>query len=798
MKHPEIVSQLTLEEKASLCSGTDMWHFKDIERLGVPEVMVADGPHGLRKQNEKNMTVSQSIDATCFPLATSTASSWDVSLTEELGRTLGEEAVAESVDVVLGPGINIKRNPLCGRNFEYFSEDPILAGKMAAGLIKGIQSTGAKACVKHFAANNQEYNRMSISSEIDERTLREIYLRAFEIAVKESAPATVMCAYNKINGVYASEDDRLLNKILRDEWGFDGLVMSDWGAVNDRVLGAAAGLDVEMPSSGGMNNRKLVKAVKEGRLDEKVLDVIADRVIDLALSKVPATDGYDIAEHDAVSARLAEKCAVLLKNNSILPFSKDEKVLIVGQLAVKPRYQGAGSSFINAHKVTSLIDAMQEEGIRYAYESGYDIKGKANAEKLADEACELAKKYDKVVIMAGLTPKYEAEGFDRASINLPPEQDELIRRICEVNANTVVVLSAGSVVAMPWADKAAAILHMGLSGQASGKACMRLLYGYANPCGKTAETYPIKYEDIPSAKYFPGKRYTVEYREGLYVGYRYFSTSHAPVLFPFGYGLSYTRYEYSDIAVSKTAINEGEDIEVTFKVTNVGDRDGEEISQVYISAEDSPVYRPYIELKGFAKTAIKAGESAEVTIKLPARSFEYYNIIDSAWRAHSGKFTIRVGGCSDDLPLTADIAVNASDYPIPEYGSWHKAPSNEPISDEDFTLLLGRPITPEPSIPTQGNFTADDSIGDMAATSGLARFVLRMAKPFTRLGMHAEKDDPNYLMIYEVMKTSPIRALSFSSQGMFNEKMAQGVLMMMNGHKFKGLCKVIGNLRSKE
>ncbi|MDE6550860.1 MAG: glycoside hydrolase family 3 C-terminal domain-containing protein [Clostridia bacterium] len=797
MKHPEIVSQLTLEEKAALCSGTDMWHFKGIERLGVPAVTVSDGPHGLRKQTKKNMTVSQSVDATCFPLATSTASSWDVELVEELGRTLGEEAVAESVDVVLGPGVNIKRNPLCGRNFEYFSEDPLLAGKMAAGLINGIQSTGAKACIKHFAANNQEYNRMSISSEVDERTLREIYLRAFEIAIKESKPATVMCSYNKINGVYASEDDRLLNKILRDEWGFDGLVMSDWGAVNDRVMGVAAGLDVEMPSSGGMNNRKLVKAVKEGRLDEKVLDVAADRVIDLALSQVPAKDGYDIAEHDAISARIAEKCAVLLKNDSLLPFSKDEKVLIIGQLAVKPRYQGAGSSFINAHKVTSLIDALQEEGIRYAYESGYDIRGKANSEKLINEACELAAKYDKVVIMAGLTPKYEAEGFDRSSINLPPEQDELIKRVSEINHNTAVVLSAGSVVAMPWIDSVAAVLNMGLSGQASGRACMRLMYGMCNPCGKTAETYPISYDDIPSAKYFPGKRYTVEYREGLYVGYRYFSTSSTPVLFPFGHGLSYTRYEYSDIKIDKSSIKEGEDIEVSFKVSNVGDRDGEEISQVYISADGSPVYRPYIELKGFAKTAIKAGESAIVTIKLPAKSFEYYNTVDNAWRTHSGKFVIRVGGGSNSLPLSAEVEMQAKEYPLPECGDWYKAPNSDAISDEDFTKLLSRPITEEPSIPTKGNFTADDSIGDMAETCRLARFVLKMAKRFIRLGMHAEKDDPNYLMIYEVMKTSPIRALSYSSQGMLNEKMAQGLLMMMNGHKFKGLCKIIGNIGKK-
>ena len=799
LNHADIVNQMTLEEKASLCSGKDMWHFKGVERLNIPEVMVTDGPHGLRKQEESQLMLNQSVKATCFPAAVTTACSWDEELLEEMGKTLGDEAQCEGVRVVLGPGVNIKRNPLCGRNFEYFSEDPYLAGKMAAAMVRGIQENGTGACLKHYCANNQEYYRMSISAELDERSLREIYLTPFEIAVKEGKARTVMCAYNKLNGVYGSENPLTLNEILRGEWHFDGLTMTDWGATCDRVKGAPAGLDVEMPSSGGMNDKKLVKAVQAGELDERVLDVIADRVVDLALtSPGKKIGGYDIKAHDKVARRVASAGAVLLKNDGMLPLDEEEKVLYIGNMTVKPRYQGAGSSFINAHKVTSVADALEERKLRFAYEPGYDLEGREKREKLLEQACELAAKYKNIVIMAGLPPKYEAEGFDRENMRLPDEQNELIRRVCEVNPNVTVVLSGGGAMEMPWIDKVRAVLFTGLSGQASGAAAVDLLYGYENPSGKLAETFPISYGDVPSSKYFPGKRYLTEYREGIYVGYRYYATAGVPVLFPFGHGLSYTSFEYTDLVISSSSIKEGEEVDVTFTVTNVGKRDGAEVAQIYVSCPDSDIYKPSLQLKGFKKIYLMVGESKRVSLTLSARAFQSWNTAEHEWAAEKGEYVVKVASSSADIRLSERISVT----PVRErrqtaIKGWYAHPSPAQISDEEFSRLLGRPLSREKSLPEKGSFTADDSFNDMASQSRLARFIIRISRRIICMQMHAPKDDPNCMMMHEVMVTSPIRSLSFSSQGMFNERMAEGLLTMLNGKFFKGMWQILKNIGKK-
>ena len=800
LKHADIVEKLSLEEKASLCSGKDMWHFKGIERLGIPEVMVTDGPHGLRKQEEKQLLLNQSVKATCFPTAVTTACSWDEELLEYLGRTLGEEAVCEGVRVVLGPGMNIKRDPLCGRNFEYFSEDPYLAGKMSAAMVRGIQENGTGACPKHYCCNNQEYYRMSISAEVDERALRELYLAPFETVVKEAAPQTMMCAYNKINGVYASENPLTLNEIPRGEWGFAGLMMTDWGATADRVKGAAAGMDVEMPSSGGMNDKKLVAAVQAGELDERVLDVIADRVIDLALTSPARKEGgYDADAHDKVARKVAAASAVLLQNDGMLPLDESEKVLFIGQMTLKPRFQGAGSSFINAHKITSVADALGERGLRFAYEQGYETEKckKKQSEKLLQKAADMAAKYKNVVIMAGLPPSFEAEGFDRSHMCLPDEQNELIERVAAVNPNVAVVISGGGAVEMPWADKVRAVLFMGLAGQCGGAATVDLLYGFENPSGKLAESFPVKYEDAPSAQYFPGKRYYSEYREGIFVGYRYYATAGVKPRFAFGHGLSYTSFEYSNLRLGAEKIREGEGVEVTFTLKNSGARDGAEVAQIYVAAPKGGVYVPAFELKGSKKVFLRAGEERTVSITLPARAFMYWNVKEGDWCAQNGEYTVWLGAASDDFKAQAKVFVSAPEHKTADAGGWYASPSPERVGDEDFAALLGRPINKEKPLPKKGEFTMNDSFNDMSATSGFARFIIKVSRGIISLSMHAPADDPNCKMMHEVMITSPLRSLSFSSQGMFNEKMADGLLLMLNGKFFKGLGRLIANIGKK-
>lgn len=665
MNIKDLVSKMTLEEKAGLCSGSDFWHTKAVERLGIPAVMVSDGPHGLRKQdlNADHLGVNISIEAVCFPAACALACSFDRELIYKMGQALGNECQAEDVSVILGPGANIKRSPVCGRNFEYFSEDPYLSSQMAANHIKGVQSQNVGTSLKHFAANNQEHRRMSASSEIDERTLREIYLASFETAVKEAKPWTVMCSYNRINGVYASENKKLLTDILRDEWGFDGFVVSDWGAVDERVRGLEAGLDLEMPSSGGFNDELIVKAVKDGSLDEKVLDRAVERilgVIDRYLENRNKNAVWDKEKDSRLAREIERECIVLLKNeDSILPLSKTEKVAFIGEFAEKPRYQGGGSSHINSFDSLSALDAVK--GVcDVEYARGYDSSADIIDENLIAEAVSLAEKSDKAVIFAGLPDSFESEGFDRSHMRMPENQNKLIAEVCKVQPNTVVVLHNGSPVEMPWINDVKGILEVYLGGQSVGGAEIDILFGDANPCGKLAETFPKKLSDNPSYLSFPGEGDRTVYSEGIFVGYRYYDKKEMDVLFPFGHGLSYTQFEYSNLKLSADRITDDDTLNVTVDVKNVGKVSGKEIVQLYVSDRESRVIRPLKELKGFEKLSLEPGEQKTAEFVLDKRSFAYYNTEISDWHVESGEFDIMVGKSSRDIVLSDTVYVEST------------------------------------------------------------------------------------------------------------------------------------------
>lgn len=655
-----IMKELTLEEKASLCSGLDFWHTKPVERLDIPSVMVSDGPHGLRKNVEDSENPNESIKAVCFPTASALACSFDRTLLETLGKAIGEECQHERLAVALGPGCNIKRSPLCGRNFEYFSEDPYLSGQLAAAHIKGVQSRGVGTSLKHFACNNQEYRRMSVSAEVSERALREIYLAPFETAVKESRPWTVMCSYNRINGVFSSENKRLLTDILRDEWGFDGLVMSDWGAVNDRVEGIKAGLDLEMPTSYEKNDRLIIEAVKSGRLNESELDKCVRRIlemIDRYLENAEPETLWDMNRHHELARRIESECIVLLKNeNEVLPLNKNKKIAFIGKFAETPRYQGGGSSHINSFKVTSALDAVSEYA-EVTYAEGYDLTGNSN-EILLSKAVSCAENADTAVIFAGLPDEYESEGYDRSHMSLPENQLKLIDEICRVNKNTIVVLHNGSPVEMPFAGKVKGILETYLGGQAVGGAVCDVLFGKSNPCGKLPETFPIKLSDNPSYLNFPGEGDKVQYNEGIFVGYRYYDYKNTEPLFPFGHGLSYTAFEYSDFKLSHSEINDGKLLTAEVTVRNIGSRAGKEIVQLYVSGRKSSVIRPLKELKGFEKVELKPGEAKKVMFRLDSRAFSYYCEEIGDWYAESGEYEIMVGASSADIRLKDSVYVN--------------------------------------------------------------------------------------------------------------------------------------------
>lgn len=661
-----LVSQMTLEEKAGLCSGRDFWHTKAVERLGIPEVMVADGPHGLRKQEEKgdHLGMGDSIPAVCFPAGCLSASSFDRELLRELGETLGNECQAENISVLLGPAMNIKRSPLCGRNFEYYSEDPYVSTELAEAYIEGVQSKNVGTSPKHFLANNQEHRRMSASSNVDERTLREIYLASFEGAVKKAKPWTIMGSYNQVNGVFATENEEYLTKILREEWGFDGYAVSDWGAVNDRVPALKAGLELEMPGSNGVNDKKIVEAVRSGDLDEKVLDRACERLLDVFfryLDNRDETAVFDREKDHETARKVAEESMVLLKNDGVLPLKKTEKIAFIGHYAKMPRYQGGGSSHIHSSKVVSALEAANgNENITFA--QGFDDKADETDDRMLAEAVDAARAADKAVLFVGLPERYESEGFDRKHMHLPEVQNALIEAVCEVQKNVVIVLHNGSPVEMPWADKVQGILESYLAGQAVGEAQYRILFGEVNPSGKLAETFPVRLEDNPTYFYYGKEGDAVEYREGVLVGYRYYDAKNIPVLFPFGHGLSYTKFEYSDLKISAKdikdkEIRDTETLQVSVTVTNTGSIAGKEVVQLYVSPRDAKFVRPVRELRAFEKIALDAGESREVAFCLEKRAFAYWNTTLHDWHVESGEYEILVGSSSRNIAVSDTVHV---------------------------------------------------------------------------------------------------------------------------------------------
>ena len=660
----KIISEMTLEEKAGMCSGKDFWHLKGAERLGIPAVMVSDGPHGLRKQAEEadHLGLNESIKAVCFPTACATACSFDRDLLEEMGERIGDECQAENLSVILGPAVNIKRSPLCGRNFEYFSEDPYLASQMAAAHIKGVQSKNVGTSVKHFAANNQEHRRMSCSSEIDERTLREIYLAAFETAIKEAKPDTVMCSYNRINGEFASENHWLLTEVLRDEWGFEGYVMSDWGAVNDRVKGLKAGLELEMPGSGGNTDKEIVEAVKNGELEESVLDRAVERILNIVFK---FTDNrqegkFDLEEDHKLAAEIAGESMVLLKNEGVLPIPvQGKKIAFIGKFAETPRFQGGGSSHINSFKITSALEAVKDVA-QVTYAQGYDVKEDVIDQVMLDQAVEVAKEADVAVIFAGLPDAFESEGYDRSHMRMPDCQNTLISEIAKVQENVVVVLHNGSPVEMPWADQVKGILEAYLGGQAVGQAEVDILFGKVNPSGKLAETIPYKLSDNPSYLNFPGDGQKVEYKEGVFVGYRYYDTKEMPVRYPFGYGLSYTTFEYKDLQLSADKIKDTDKLKVRLKVKNTGNRAGKEIVQLYVADKTGAASRPVKELRNFVKVELQPQEEKTVEMELDKRSFAWYNTEIHDWYAASGEYEILAAASSRDIRLKKTVYVEST------------------------------------------------------------------------------------------------------------------------------------------
>ncbi|WP_304458231.1 glycoside hydrolase family 3 C-terminal domain-containing protein [Alicyclobacillus sendaiensis] len=660
MSYRYLVPHLTLEEKASLCSGLNFWQTKPVERLGIPSLCMTDGPHGVRLQRPGG-SFTDSEPATCFPTAAALANSWDPALVEQVGQALGDECRALGVHVLLGPGANIKRSPLCGRNFEYFSEDPLLSSEMAAAHIRGVQSRGVGACLKHFAANNQEYRRMTTSAEVDERTLREIYLASFEGAVKGGRPCTVMCAYNRLNGTYCSEHPWLLTEVLRREWGFDGVVVSDWGAVNDRVQGLAAGLDLEMPGGPYAQDSEIVQAVRDGRLDEAVLDAAVERLLAL-IDRAYRPQGHpvDLDAHHRLARQVAAESMVLLKNDGpVLPIAPGRRVAVLGAFAVSPRYQGGGSSHVNPARLDEPLAEMRrafgDDFVLYA--PGYALDDDAPRPELIDEAVRAAAQADVAVVFAGLPESWESEGYDRAHMRMPDAHVALIEAVASAQPHTVVVLSNGAPVEMPWIHRVPAVIEAYLAGQAFGGAIADVLSGAVNPSGKLAETFPLRLEHNPSHPFFPGEGDRSEYREGIFVGYRYYDAKEMDVLFPFGHGLSYTAFKYEAIRVSREQIRDDEVLTVQVDVRNAGQRPGKEVVQLYVEPTSSRIMRPRRELRAFAKVALAPGEVQTVEFQLGKRAFAHYDVDAGDFIAESGRYEIRVGSSSRDLRLAATVEV---------------------------------------------------------------------------------------------------------------------------------------------
>ena len=780
-----LLKELTLEEKCALLSGAETFKTRGMPEHGIPQIWLSDGPHGLRKQagESDHLGLNPSVPATCFPTASAVANSWDAALGEEIGAALGEEAAAQEVSVVLGPGLNMKRNPLCGRSFEYFSEDPYLAGKLAAGYIRGIQSKGVAACPKHFAVNSQETRRMASDSIVDERTLREIYLTGFEIAVKEGHPRSIMSAYNLVNGTYANENKHLLMEILRGEWGFDGAVITDWGGSNDHALGVKNGSTLEMPAPGGDSVRELLAAVESGKITESDIDARLSELLPLVFDTKAALDAapreFDAAAHHALARRAAAESLVLLKNEgSLLPLAAGSKVAVIGDFAKNPRYQGAGSSMVNSTQVDVLLDKLIDSELNViGYQQGFDRHGKPDA-ALQRSACELATQADTVILCMGLDEIAESEGLDRSNLRLAQNQVDLLQAVAAVNPKIVVVLYSGSVVETPWLDNCQALLYAALGGQAGAGAVADALTGKVNPCGKLAETWPLAYADVPSAADFATRRKTVEYREGLYIGYRYFTTAEKAVRFPFGYGMSYTTFAYSDMAADEQG--------VSLTVTNTGSVAGTEIVQLYVAKKNSELFRPAKELKGFARVTLAPGEKQRITIMLDDKAFRFWNVKANRWEIEGGEYELLVGASVEDIRLCEKISVHGTatvhPYEDVDLDCYYKG-NVLSVSDADFEKLLGHPI-PNGKTKIDRNLT----LGELThARSPLGWLVWLVLTILLDVSYKRGKPDLNILFQYNM----PLRALAKMTNGAISMGMVDGIVMELQGFWILGLVRVI-------
>ena len=777
-----IISKLTLEEKAALLQGATTWTTHGVERLGIPAMFMSDGPVGLRKQAGAgdHLGLNESVPATCFPTAATMANTWDVELGEALGRALGKEASANDVHVVLGPGLNIKRSPLCGRNFEYFSEDPYLSGKMAASYIKGIQTNGVAACPKHFAVNSQELRRMSMDSVLDERTMREIYLTGFEMAVKEGHAQAIMTSYNMVNGTYANENAHLVTEILRGEWGFDGYVVTDWGGDNNHTEGVKAGGNLVMPAPGPDCAIGLIEDVKAGKIAESVLDERVAELLKVVFETAEAVKNseksFDKEAHHNVARKCAEGSIVLLDNDGILPLGEGASVAVIGDFAKTPRYQGAGSSQVNPTKLDNLYDCLDKCLKITGYAQGFDRKNPNPNEKLIAEAVEVAKKAETVLLCVGLDEILESEGMDRLHMELAKGQQKLINDVCAVNKNVILVLFGGSPFVMPERQIYRAAIHGYLGGQAGAGAMADAIIGKVNPSGKLNESWPHKLADNPSYPYFPSKERTSEYREGLYVGYRYYDTAGVSVRYPFGYGLSYTSFEYSDIQATKDS--------VSFTLTNTGAVKGAEVAQVYVSAKGGNVYRPKKELRGFAKVVLEAGESKKVTVKLDDKAFRYFDVKSNSWKVEGGEYDILVAANVNDVKLSQTVEIQGEVAEKADLPSYYTADILS-VSDDEFARLLNRPI---PNGKWGGELTENDAICQLYyAKSGIARLAYKVLTDIKVKSEAKGKPDLNVLFIYNM----PFRAMAKMAGGMVSRKMVDDILFIVNGHFFRGVGRVI-------
>lgn len=798
----ELIDKMTVDEKSSLLSGKDNWHTKEVKRLNIPSIMMTDGPHGIRKMDDGDFGLVSSNKATCFPTASMVACSWDTSLVEEMSKAIAIEAKANHISIVLGPGANIKRSPLCGRNFEYFSEDQVLSGKMAGNFIKGMNEENVGCSLKHFACNNQEYMRMIASSNVDERALMDLYIKSFKNAIDIAMPSTVMCAYNKINDEYCSENKKLLTDILREKLGFTGAVISDWGAVDNRVKGVKAGLDLEMPSCNAINDKKVAKAVKNGELSEEYLDKAVENILKLVEKYSYINNcnvSFDSKNHYDLAVKIAENSAVLLKNDEqILPINPQEKVLLVGDMAKNSRYQGGGSSHITPFFVTSLFDGLTNNNVKFDFCQGYHKDQNKNNDSLIAKVCKIAKNYDKIIVTVGLTENMEVEGLDRKNLALPKTHNMLVESLTKVNKNVVVVNFSGSPVEMPWKNNVKGILQMYLAGSGSGEACANLLTAKAVPSGKLAETFPEKLSDVNSFSNFYFDKYDSYYTDSIFVGYKYYDATKTKVAFPFGYGLSYTNFDISDICLDNEKLCKEKPINISFNIKNTGNFDGKQVVQLYVGKKDSVFLRPIKELKNFAKISVGKGKEKVANIPLKFEDLQIYDINLGKYVVEKGCYQLYVATDVTNILKTFDIVVESEDkYTCDTQELKNYLPQNNQNDLAEFEKIYGNIKQKDVKIPKKGEYTELHSFDDFSKDSKLAKFVVFVVRNGIPIVTGEKKNSSSYMMTYEIFKYTPLFKLSATSQGAFTKEMVDGLLIMVNGKFFKGLKAMLKGLPKK-